>query len=284
VPGIGSSRAAQNICTEARIADLRGIDSERVSALTEIENARFVAERPRSMQLLERARGTMPRGVPMAWMDDLYEHPPPWVDRGEGAHFTDVDGHTYVDMYIADMSAFCGHAPAPVTEAVAARLGKGAQFLLPSEDAIAVAEHLADRYGRPKWQFTVSATQANTEVIRLARVSTGREIVVVFDGKYHGELDTTLVVLSNGEVLPESQGLPRAVTGQARVVPFNDPESLERALAPGDVALVLTEPVLTNCTLVMPDPGYLAALRRLTMETGTLLCIDESHTFSSVNQ
>ena len=249
-----------------------------MSALAEIENARFVAERPRSMELLERARGTMPRGVPMAWMDDLYEHPPLWVDRGDGAHFTDVDGHTYVDMYIADMSAFCGHAPAPVTEAVAARLGKGAQFLLPSEDAIVVAEHLADRYEQPKWQFTVSATQANTEVIRLARVSTGREIVVVFDGKYHGELDTTLVVLSNGEVVPESQGLPRAVTGQARVVPFNDPESLERALAPGDVALVLTEPALTNAGFVQPVDGFHAAVRGLTRAAGTLLAIDETHT------
>ena len=95
-----------------KIADLRGIDSHRASALAEAENARFVDERPRSMELGGRAAGSMPRGVPMAWMDDLYEHPPVWVAAGEGAYFTDVDGHTYLDMYVADMSAFCGHAPA----------------------------------------------------------------------------------------------------------------------------------------------------------------------------
>ena len=240
------------------IADLRGIDSERASALAKEENARFVAERPRSLELGARARASMPRGVPMAWMDDLYEHAPVWVADGDGAYFTDVDGHRYVDMYVADMSGFCGHAPRPVTEAVAARAALGVQFLLPSEDSITVAEHLAARYGRPKWQFTLSATQANTEVIRVARAITGREVVVVFDGKYHGELDTTLVVLEGDEVVPEMAGLPRSVTGEARVVPFNDAEALERALEPGDVALVLTEPALTNA-------GFLAAGRGLSL-------------------
>ena len=261
-----------------KIADLRGIDSQRVSALAAAENARFVAERPRSMELGARAAGSMPRGVPMAWMDDLYEHPPVWVAGGEGAYFTDVDGHRYLDMYVADMSAFCGHAPRPVTDAVAARAALGVQFLLPSEDAIALAEHLAGRYGQPKWQFTLSATQANTEVIRLARVVTGREVVVVFDGKYHGELDATLVVLEGDAVVPEMAGLPRSVSGQARVVPFNDPEALERALAPGDVALVLTEPALTNVGFLLPEDGFHRAVRDLTRAAGTLLAIDETHT------
>jgi glutamate-1-semialdehyde 2,1-aminomutase len=262
----------------AKIADLRDIDPQRMSALAAEENARFVAERPRSMELLERGRRSMPRGVPMAWMDDLYEHPPVWVNGGDGAYFTDVDGHRYLDMYVADMSAFCGHAPAPVTEAVCARMAEGIQFLLPGEDAIAVAEHLATRYGQPKWQFTVSATQANIEVIRLARVVTGREVVVVFDGKYHGELDTTLVVLEDGEVVPESQGLPMSVSGQTRVVPFNDAQALERALAPGDVALVLTEPALTNAGFLLPREGFHGAVRELTRDAGTLLAIDETHT------
>ena len=131
------------------------IGPERAQALAQAENARFVAQRPRSMALQEQARRSMPRGVPMAWMDDLYDHPPIWVSHGEGAHFTDVDGHTYLDMYVADMSAFCGHAPAPVAEAVARRMKLGNQFLLPGEDAIVVAEHLAGRYGLPKWQFTL---------------------------------------------------------------------------------------------------------------------------------
>jgi glutamate-1-semialdehyde 2,1-aminomutase len=258
-------------------ADTTGIDPERAQALAQAENARFIAERPRSMALQEQARRSMPRGVPMAWMDDLYDHPPVWVSHGEGAHFTDVDGHTYLDLYVADMSAFCGHAPAPVAEAVARRMKLGNQFLLPGEDAIAVAEHLADRYGLPKWQFTSSATQANTEVIRLARDMTGRQTVLLFDGKYHGEGDATLVVAQDGEVVAESRGLPPWITTQARVVAFNDVAAVQAALAPGDVALVLAEPAMTNVGFVLPQPGFHDALRRLTREAGTLLAIDETH-------
>jgi glutamate-1-semialdehyde 2,1-aminomutase len=158
------------------------------------------------------------------------------------------------------------------------RITIGNQFLLPSTDAIAVAEHLASRYGMPKWQFTLSATQANTEVIRLARRATGRQVILMFDGKYHGHGDTTLVVLEEGTVLPEQQGLPRSVTDHARIVQFNDVDALERALAPRDVALVLTEPAMTNIGIVTPEPGFHETLRQLTRDAGTLLAIDETHT------
>jgi glutamate-1-semialdehyde 2,1-aminomutase len=259
------------------MANLTGIDLARVRELRKAENARFVAERPRSMALQERARRSMPRGVPMSWMDDLYEHPPVWVAEGEGSHFTDVDGHTYLDMYVADMSAFCGHGPAPVTDAIARRMSEGNQFLLPGEDAIVLAEHLAGRYGLPQWQFTSSATQANTEVIRLARAMTAREIVLVFDGKYHGEGDQTLVVLENGEVVPEMRGLPSGIEAKARIVQFNDADALEAALEPGDVALVLAEPAMTNVGFLLPEPGFHERLRRATRDAGTLLAIDETH-------
>jgi glutamate-1-semialdehyde 2,1-aminomutase len=258
-------------------ADLTGIDLRRARALHEAEDARFVAERPKSRALLERARGSMPRGVPMSWMDDLYDHPPVWISHGKGAYFTDADGHAYLDMYVADMSAFCGHAPDAIVDAVARRMEQGNQFLLPIEDAIAVAEHLAGRYGLPQWQFTLSATQANTEVIRLAREMTGREIVLLFDGKYHGEGDATLVVLEGGEVVPEMRGLPRWVSGQARIVQFNDAAAVERALSPGDVALVLAEPAMTNAGFILPQDGFHEALRRMTRDAGTLLAIDETH-------
>jgi glutamate-1-semialdehyde 2,1-aminomutase len=242
------------------------------------ENERFVADRPQSSARLRRARRTMPRGVPMSWMDDLYEHPPVWVTHGEGAYFWDVDGHRYLDLYVADMSAFCGHGPAPVVAAVADRIRHGNQFLQPSEDAIPLAEHMAQRYAMPKWQYTLSATQANIEVIRIARHLTGREVVLVFDGKYHGHLDPTLVVLENGDVQPEYLGLPRGTEARTRVVPFNDPDALERALAPGDVALVLSEPALTNAGFLLPRPGFHDALRELTRRAGSLLAIDETHT------
>ena len=150
------------------------IDQAKIAALAATEEKRFRDDRPRSMEATSRATRTMPRGVPMSWMDELYDHPPLWVSHGAGSRFWDLDGHEYVDMYVADMSAFCGHAPAPVVRAVCERMAAGNQFLLPSEDALVVAETLAGRYGMAKWQFTLSATQANTEVVRIARARTGR--------------------------------------------------------------------------------------------------------------
>ena len=260
-----------------RMATGTRVPADRVAAMQARESARFAATHARSAALRERARASMPRGVPMSWMESLYEYPPVFADTGSGSRFRDVDGHEYLDMYIGDMSGFCGHAPPPVVEAVGRRMAAGNHFLLPGEDAVAVAEHLAVRYRLPQWQFTLSATQANTEVIRIARQLTGREVVLMFDGKYHGQGDATLVVLEEGRVVPEQQGLPSSVTGQARLVQFNDVPALEAALAPRDVALVLAEPVMTNVGLVAPAAGFHAALRELTRAAGTLLALDETH-------
>jgi glutamate-1-semialdehyde 2,1-aminomutase len=254
------------------------VDQAKIEALADSEGKWFRDDRPRSMEATTRAMRTMPRGVPVSWMDELYDHPPVWVSHGAGSRFWDLDGHEYVDMYVADMSAFCGHASAPVVRAVCERMGAGNQFLLPSEDALVVAEALADRYGMAKWQFTLSATQANAEVVRVARVRTGREKVVVFDGKYHGHLEPTLAVLEDGRVVPEYTGLPAAVTAGLRIVPFNDLDAVERALAPGDVALLMTEPAMTNAGFILPDPGFHDGLREITRRHGTLLAIDETHT------
>ena len=250
---------------------------DRMAVMQERESARFAAAHARSAGLLQRARASMPRGVPMSWMESLYEYPPVFAATGSGSRFRDVDGHEYLDMYLGDMSLFCGHAPPPVVEAVSRRMAAGNHFLLPGEDAVVVAEHLAVRYRLPQWQFTLSATQANTEVIRIARQLTGREVVLMFDGKYHGHADATLVVLDGGDIVAEQQGLPASVTGQARLVQFNDVAGLEAALAPHDVALVLTEPVMTNAGIIAPDPGFHTALRELTRAAGTLLALDETH-------
>jgi glutamate-1-semialdehyde 2,1-aminomutase len=116
-------------------------------------------------------------------------------------------------------------------------------------------------------------------VIRLARALTGRDVVLVFDGKYHGEGDTTLVIADeDGEVVAEQPGLPPWVAEGARIVPFNDIAALEAALAPRDVALVLAEPAMTNAGFILPRPVFHSALRRATRETGTLLGLDEVHT------
>jgi glutamate-1-semialdehyde 2,1-aminomutase len=220
----------------------------------------------------------MPNGVPMAWMaadNDV----PVFVSEGRGAHFRDVDGHDYLDANIADTSMFCGYAPPPVVEAVSRRVAAGSQFLLPSEDAIWVAEELARRYGLPRWQFTLSASQANTEAIRVARAATGREKVLLFDGHYHGNFDEATVTLDGGESAPFGRGLPHDVTDKVRIVQFNDNAAVRRALAPRDVAIVMTEPALTNnLGLQLPEPGFHAALRAETRGSGTVLAYDETHT------
>ncbi|HTG48556.1 MAG TPA: aminotransferase class III-fold pyridoxal phosphate-dependent enzyme, partial [Actinomycetota bacterium] len=164
--------------------------------------------------------------------------------------------------------------------AVRERVGRSTQFLLPTEESILVAEELARRYpGQTHWQFTLSATQANTEAIRLARAVTGRELVVLFSGHYHGHFDEALVDVEDGRQVAYQRGLVRAVTGAVRIAEFNDPEGLEAALAPDDVALVLTEAAMTNTVhFVEPEPGWHEALRRGTRAHGTLLAIDETHT------
>jgi glutamate-1-semialdehyde 2,1-aminomutase len=257
-----------------------GIDRARIKALKDAEDARFVAEHPRSADLLERGRRVMPNGVPMSWLVGSYHHLPMWIAEGRGAHITDVDGHTYADFNIADLSMFCGYAPEPLVRAVSEQVARGNQFMLPTEDAIVVSEELGRRFGVPKWQYTSSATHANTEAIRLARVVTGREKVLMFDGKYHGHFDEALVeVDDDGRVVPEEAGLPSKVVEGTVIVPFNDVAALTAALERRDVAIVLTEPAITNNVgLLLPDPGFHEALRRLTRETGTLLAYDETHT------
>jgi glutamate-1-semialdehyde 2,1-aminomutase len=255
-------------------------DPERLRAIKRREDSAFAEARPRSLALWRRAASSMPNGVPMSWLRTSVDHPPLFVSDGRGARFRDVDGHEYSDFNIADMSMFGGYGPAPVVDAVASRVARGAQFLLPNEDGVWVAEELARRYALPKWQFTLSATHANTEAIRVARVLTGRDKVLVFDGHYHGHFDESLVELDeHGELVPEEGGLPRDVTAKTRVIGFNDVEALRTALDPRDVAIVLTEPAFTNNVgLLLPRPGFHDELRRRTRETGTVLAFDETHT------
>lgn len=257
---------------------LGDLDRDLIRRLHTDELTRFRAERPRTMALLERARAHMPNGTPMAWMASDNDQPI-YVDRGEGSGFTDVDGFHYVDFNASDLAMFCGHAVPEIVCAVADRAARSTQFLLPTEDSIVVAEELARRYpGQPFWQFTLSATQANTEAIRLARAVTGREIVVLFEGHYHGHFEEGLVELEGGRATPYQRGLSKGVTGRVRIAQFNDEDSLTTALAPGDVAIVLTEPAMTNgIHLLEPAEGWHDALRRRTRAHGALLAIDETH-------
>jgi glutamate-1-semialdehyde 2,1-aminomutase len=146
------------------------LDRARISKLLAAELERFRAARPRTLALLERARAHMPNGVPMSWMA-VDNDQPVYIDQGAGPGFTDVDGFGYVDFNASDLAMFCGHAHPAIVAAIQAQAARSTQFLLPTEDSVIVAEELARRYPVPMWQFTLSATQANTEAIRLARAA-----------------------------------------------------------------------------------------------------------------
>jgi glutamate-1-semialdehyde 2,1-aminomutase len=153
--------------------------------------------------------------------------------------------------------------------------------MLPSEDALPVGEEMSRRFGLRHWQFSLSATDANRFAIRLCREVTARPKILVFNHCYHGSVDETVATLVDGEPAPRlgSVGPPVPIAETTRVVEFNDLAALEDALGHGDVACVLAEPALTNIGIVLPDPGYHDELRRLTRAAGTVLIIDETHTF-----
>jgi len=254
------------------------MNPQRIADLVTRETARFTQARPKSAALLERARASMPSGVPMAWMQGLTHHAPVFIAEGNGASFTDVDGNTYVDFNQADMSSTVGHGTPVVVEAVAKRMAQGVQFLLPTEDAIAVSEELARRFDLPFWQYTLSASSANAEAIRLARLATGRERVLMFDGSYHGHIGETLVDYAHETPTSSALGLPRDHARNTTVVPYSDLDAAEKVLAAGETACVMVEPALTNVGLVLPRDGFLHGLRDICDRHGALMIVDETHT------
>jgi glutamate-1-semialdehyde 2,1-aminomutase len=254
-----------------------------VSALLEAEQRSFIARHPLSRQAFEAGQRHYLYGAPSHWMRRWAGGFPLTVASARGAHLGCIDGHDYVDFCLGDTGAMCGHGPEAVTAAVAAQLARGATLMLPTEDAAWVGAELSRRFGLPYWGFTTSASDANRAAIRIARMVTGREKVLVFSGCYHGSVEEAHVALQNGQVVMRNGIHPNAVEHArvSKVIEFNDVAALEAALAGGDVACVLAEPLMTNYGMIMPQPGFHASLRDLTRRAGTLLVIDETHTLSN---
>lgn len=246
----------------------------RLEQLRDRETADFHAAIPRSRAWLASAREVMPNGVPVSWMSGFWRHSPVVAVSGSGSSFTDLDGRSYRDFNLCDLAMAAGFAPPAIVEAVTRQAALGNHFLLPTTDALEVSHLLRDRFGLPSWQFTLSASGANADALRLVRAATDRQKVVVFGAKYHGHLDELL--WSAGE--PDGIGLPQGSGRHLVTVPFNDIDALAAALAGDDVAAVLLEPVMTNCGLVLPQPGFHARVRSLTREHGTLVVADVTHT------
>jgi glutamate-1-semialdehyde 2,1-aminomutase len=259
------------------------VDPQRLAAALAAEQRRFEQTHPRAAAAHGR-RSAMLGGVPMPWMMRWAGGFPVVAAHAEGARLTDTDGNEYIDLCLGDTGAMAGHAPPPVVEAAAKRLARGTTLMLPTEDAEAAAEELARRFRLPRWLFTLSATDANRTALRIARQLTRRDKVVCFSYSYHGGVDETFAVrATDGRTVARagSVGAPVDVALTTRAIEWNDVDALREALAPGDVACVIAEPAMTNMGIVLPEPGYHDALRELTREAGTLLLLDETHTFSA---
>jgi glutamate-1-semialdehyde 2,1-aminomutase len=235
------------------------MDRERIEELSAREDARFAERTRASKELYERACRTLAGGI-----SSSFHGSDPWpvyIVRGEGARVWDADGNEYADFHNGFSAMVQGHAHPAIRAAVSRRQELGTHFGATTEEAVAVAEELARRFGMPRWRFANSGTEANMAAIRLARTLTGREDVLKTAGTYHGHADISPL----------------------HEVPFNDAAALERKLAELDAegrgpACMLIEGAVTSGGLTLPEPGYLAAVRELTRRHGVLMILDEVKT------
>ena len=257
------------------------LDRSRLSQLLQQEEQLFHNNHPKSYEFYQRARKSLYGGVPMLWMIRWAGSFPVFVKEAKGAHFTDVDGNSYIDFCLGDTGAMTGHSPDATVKAIHEQIQKGITLMLPYEDVIWVGEELQRRFKLPYWQFALTATDANRFALRMARMLTERSKILVFNYCYHGSVDETFITLDE-EGTPMSR--PNNIGPQVnplyttKVIEFNDIAALETALSARDVAAVLAEPVMTNIGIIHPNPGYHDALRELTRKYGTYLIIDETHT------
>lgn len=222
----------------------------------------------------------------MGWHRRWVEPFPIYVREAKGVHLLDVDGHRYVDISLGDSGALYGHSPEATVKAMINQVRKGITFGLPTEDAIWVGEELARRLGLPYWQVYMTASDANKFAIRIARAVTGRDMVLVYHGCYHGSIEEASVTLRDGKAIPDSLNVAWRLPDPSRrtqIIEFNDVGALEKALSPQDIACVVCEPAMTNVHvgIIYPESGYHDALREITRRYGTLLILDETHTIAA---
>ena len=206
---------------------------------------------------------------------------PRFMVRGYGPRVTDVDGNEYIDYVLSWGALALGHAHRAVVEAVSHRAALGTSFGAPTPAETELAERIVRAMPAVEMvRFVSSGTEAVMSAVRLARAATGRHRIVKLAGCYHGHADALLVQAGSGVAslaLPDSPGVTPGAVADTLVAPFNDAAGVEQLLLEhrGEVAAVLVEPVAGNMGLVLPAPGYLAELRRLTIEHGALLIFDE---------
>ena len=267
------------------------LDRARIAELTEREQRSLDNSTPGSKAMFDRARRALAGGVASA-----YQGREPWpiyLERGAGSRVWDVDGSERIDFHNAFGSMPQGHAHPAITEAVRKRLELGTHFAAPTEDAVAVAEELKRRFGIPRWRFVNSGSEATMDAIRIARAHTGRETIVKIFGSYHGHHDYVMVSIGvpydeigdreSYASLPYGAGIPQSVADLTVPVPFNDAGAMEQRIEQlfeegRPPACVIMEPAMMNLGVVLPEPGYLEAVRELTKRLGVVLIFDEVKT------
>lgn len=260
--------------------------ARRIEQLLAVEQQRFVANHANSAALFARGQDHWLYGAPSHWMRRWMGGWPIYIKNrvGDyGVRVADVDGNEYVDFCLGDTGGMCGHGHPAIAAALSRQAAEATSLMLPTADAEWVGVELQRRFGLPYWNLATSASDANRACIRLARMVTGRERVLVFSGCYHGSVEEAHVELRDGRIMLRNDIHPNGFPHEklSAVVEFNDVDALRAALRRRDIACVLTEPAMTNYSMVAPDPGFHEVLREMTRATGTLLIMDETHTFSS---
>jgi glutamate-1-semialdehyde 2,1-aminomutase len=268
--------------------DRAEIDLGLVDELTQRETKALDRKHPRSLAYRAAASRRLPGGVSSSWQS--WPPHPIYVDRGDGSHIWDIDGNEYVDYHNGYGVMVMGHAHPKIVEAVRGRVALGTHFAQPTEHALPVAENLAERYRLPYWRFGNSGTESTLDACRIMRALTGRKKLIKIEGTYHGHHDSLMVsVLPRREdagprdhpvSVAQTLGMPDGIVEQVVCVPFNDAAAMERAFAEheGEIAGVMIEPAMSNCGLVLPDPGYLQAVIDVAHRGRAIVAFDEVKT------
>jgi glutamate-1-semialdehyde 2,1-aminomutase len=263
----------------------------RAAELVEREEGRLRVRTRESERLHARAARSMTSGVPSS-----YQVRDPWpiyLTHGRGSLVWDVDGNEYSDFHNGFGSMVQGHAHPAIVRAVSQRVALGSHFAMPTEDSVVVSEELARRFGLPQWRYVNSGSEATMDAIRIARGVTGRDTIIKIFGSYHGHHDYVMVSIGTpyNDIGPADHmnslgygaGIPQAVVDLTVPVPFNDAPAMRRrieALAAEDrlPACVIMEAAMMNLGVVLPEPGYLEAVREITARHGIILIFDEVKT------
>jgi glutamate-1-semialdehyde 2,1-aminomutase len=267
------------------------INPDRVAALTKSMEESLRLRTPRSGEYVEKAKEVLPGGVASSFQEQSPH--PIYIVEGQGSKVVDLDGNEYTDFHNGFGVMVVGHAHPLIAEAIAGAASKGTHFAAPNEGAARVARELVRRFRLPKVRFSNSGTEATLDAVRLARAYSGKDGLLKIEGSYHGHHDAVMVSVhpdpkeigprAHPISVPQSAGIPKALLDLTSVVPFNDPDALEAALAANpNIGTMIIEPIMLNIGVVTPNPGYLAEVREITQRHDVVLIFDEVKTGATV--